>query len=44
MSTADPSIKQMRMVNPQQIIFYANCTIGLENKKKMLQKTGNWLL
>ncbi len=44
MSTSDSSIEQLQMVKPQPMIFHANCTVGLENKKKMLQKTGNWLL
>jgi len=44
MSTSDSSIEQLQMVKPQPMIFHANCTVGLANKKKMLQKTGNWLL
>jgi len=26
------------------LIFHANCTVGLKNKKIMLQRTGNWFL
>jgi predicted O-linked N-acetylglucosamine transferase (SPINDLY family) len=44
MTTSDPVLEQIQMVQPQPMIFHANCTVGLENKKTMLQKTGNWLL
>ena len=44
MTTSDPALEQIQMVQPQPMIFHANCTVGLRNKKKMLQKTGNWLL
>jgi hypothetical protein len=44
MSTTDSDLEKIQMVQPQPMIFHANCTVGLENKKKMLQKTGNWLL
>jgi FkbM family methyltransferase len=44
MCTSDSALEKIQIVQPQPMIFHANCTVGLENKKKMLQKTGNWLL
>ncbi|MEI6330990.1 MAG: putative nucleotide-diphospho-sugar transferase [Pseudanabaena sp. ELA645] len=44
MTTSDPALEQIQKVQPKPMVFHANCTVGLENKKKMLQKTGNWLL
>jgi glycosyltransferase involved in cell wall biosynthesis len=44
MATSDNVLEQIQTIQPTPFIFHANCTIGLENKKKMLQRTGNWFL
>ena len=44
MSTSDQALESIQSVKADPLIFHANCTVGLQNKKKMLQKTGNWFL
>jgi len=44
MSAAPDEITRLQTVRPDPMIFHANCTIGLANKKALLQATGNWLL
>jgi predicted O-linked N-acetylglucosamine transferase (SPINDLY family) len=44
MSTLDEQLQQIQTGQPNPLIFHANWTVGLENKKKMLQRTGNWFL
>ncbi len=44
LSTKDESLQQIQSGQPDPFIFHANWTIGLKNKKKMLQITGNWFV
>ena len=44
MTTQDQELEQIQTGQPNPMIFHANWTLGLENKKKMLQRTGNWLI
>lgn len=44
LSVSDPNLSSIQSGQVSPMIFHANWTVGLENKKKMLQKTGNWFL
>ena len=44
MSVSDPELSPIQSGQPNPMIFHANWTVGLQNKKYMLQRTGNWLI
>ena len=44
MSVSDPELLPIQSGQPSPMIFHANWTVGLQNKRYMLQKTGNWLI
>lgn len=44
MSTSDEMIESIQTGKPEPIIFHANWTVGLSNKRVMLQRTNNWFL
>jgi FkbM family methyltransferase len=44
LSVSDPELSPIQSGQPSPMIFHANWTVGLQNKKYMLQKTGNWFL
>ena len=44
MSVSDPDLLPIQTGQPSPMIFHATWTVGLQNKKYMLQKTGNWFL
>jgi len=44
MSAAPDEITRLQTVKPDPMIFHANCTVGLANKKALLRATGNWLI
>jgi len=40
----DAAIEQMLTGHMAPMIFHANWTVGLERKRQLLQRTGNWLV
>jgi FkbM family methyltransferase len=44
MSTSNNELIQIQIKRADPMIFHANWTMGLANKKNMLKLTGNWLL
>ena len=44
MSASDEMIESIQTGQPAPIIFHANWTVGLLNKKLMLQRTNNWFI
>lgn len=44
LSVSDSELSSIQSGRPNPMIFHANWTVGLQNKKYMLQKTGNWFL
>ena len=42
LSTVDTELSSIQTGQPNPMIFHANWTTGLANKKYMLQRTGNW--
>jgi hypothetical protein len=44
LSISDPELSPIQSGQHSPMIFHANWTVGLQNKKYMLQKTGNWFL
>lgn len=42
--TGSAAVAGIQTGRADPMVFHANWTIGIENKKKMLQATGNWLL
>ena len=44
MSISDEMIESIQTGQPDPMIFHANWTVGLLNKKSMLQRTNNWFI
>ena len=44
LSVSDSELSSIQSGQPNPMIFHANWTVGLQNKRYMLQKTGNWLI
>lgn len=40
----ETELAKLQVYRADPVLFHANFTVGVENKKKLLQATGNWLL
>jgi len=44
MSSCDDELTKIMVRRIEPMIFHANWTVGIDNKRRLLQRTGNWLI